>query len=60
MNKYYEEFTEKRFCKNCGKELIPSEIDGYQWQCLDCDEDFCNFETLTLDYMLERYKGFEF
>jgi len=36
----------KAYCKNCNKELIPSEIAGYTYQCLDCDEDFYKFEAL--------------
>lgn len=31
-------------CPHCRKPVILSEIDGYKWQCLDCDEDFMNFE----------------
>ena len=34
---------EKKFCKNCLHELIKSEITEYDWQCVECDEDFYNF-----------------
>lgn len=33
------------FCPRCGKKLYKSVIDGYSYQCLNCDEDFCEFET---------------
>ena len=35
----------KRYCPHCNKEVIPSKIVGYAWQCLDCDEDFYDFEV---------------
>ena len=48
---------EKRFCKNCLHELIKSEITEYDWQCVECDEDFYNFETLTEEEVLDEYNG---
>lgn len=35
----------KRYCPHCNKEVIPSKIVGYAWQCLNCDEDFYEFEV---------------
>lgn len=35
----------KRLCPHCHKEVIPSETKDYIWQCLDCDEDFYDFEV---------------
>jgi len=37
------------YCKHCGKELSPSTIDGYAFQCFDCDEDFYEFEVVSKD-----------
>lgn len=33
-------------CPKCGKELSPSDIDGYDFQCYDCDEDFYLCEAI--------------
>lgn len=33
-----------RLCPHCKKPVIPSGVDGYAWQCLDCDEDFFDIE----------------
>jgi hypothetical protein len=48
---------EKKFCKNCLHELIKSEITEYDWQCVECDEDFYSFETLTEEEVLDEYNG---
>lgn len=32
-------------CPLCGEGLIPSTLPGYEWQCADCDEDFCGVEA---------------
>ncbi len=31
-------------CRNCGSPLFKSLIDGYDFQCFTCDEDFYKFE----------------
>jgi hypothetical protein len=36
----------KKFCPHCHNEVIKSEIEGYSWQCLECEEDFYHFEVL--------------
>lgn len=37
-------------CGRCGGKLIPSMVDsGYDWQCLNCDEDFYDFEIFVID-----------
>ncbi len=41
-----EKNKQKNYCPKCGKEVIKSEIKGYNWQCLECDEDFYNFEII--------------
>ena len=33
-----------RLCPHCRKPVIPSEVPGYVWQCLECDEDFYDIE----------------
>lgn len=33
------------FCIKCGQQLAESEIDGYSFQCTECDEDFFSFEV---------------
>lgn len=33
-------------CPICGRELIKSEIEGYSFQCLYCDEDFTELEVI--------------
>ena len=40
--------TLKPYCKHCGGLLTrnPKFVsEGYQYACLDCDEDFCTFEV---------------
>lgn len=34
----------RRVCPHCGKPVVQSELPQYTWQCLDCDEDFYDFE----------------
>ena len=36
--------NERRLCPHCRKPVIPSELPQYKWQCMDCDEDFLDFE----------------
>ena len=37
----------RRFCPKCGRMLLGSRIEGYAFQCMNCDEDFYRFEVLT-------------
>lgn len=37
---------EEHHCPHCGKPLIPSVVDGYNWQCTSCEEDFVNVELI--------------
>lgn len=39
----------KPVCPHCGRPVIPSEVDGYTYQCLECDEDFAEFECTYKD-----------
>lgn len=36
-----------KLCPHCRKPVIESEIPGYRWQCLECDEDFYDFECYS-------------
>ena len=44
---------EIKFCPHCYKRVSKSTIDGYSWQCIGCDEDFYDFETLNISWLLE-------
>lgn len=53
-----------KYCPHCRKLVIPSEVDGYDWQCLECDEDFYDCETYDekgngglISKMISRMKG---
>ncbi len=35
----------KKFCPYCHNEVIKSENPEYEWQCLECNEDFYDFEV---------------
>jgi len=35
----------KQTCPKCDTMLTPSTIEGYTWQCLECDEDFMEIEV---------------
>lgn len=37
---------EEYYCPICGRKLIKSEIEGYRFQCLYCDEDFTESEVI--------------
>jgi DNA-directed RNA polymerase subunit RPC12/RpoP len=39
----------KRICSRCGNEVVESEVEGYQYQCVECDEDLYTFETELID-----------
>ena len=31
-------------CPHCGKSLVPSNNPDYVWECLECDENFTEYE----------------
>lgn len=37
---------ETALCPKCGYPLSKSEVDGYDYQCLACDEDFYSIEVI--------------
>ena len=32
-------------CPKCGRNLYPSQVEGYTYQCFHCDEDFYTIEV---------------
>lgn len=48
------EIEDIRYCPHCGKRLTKSTVEGYSWQCKDCDEDFYDFEALTIRFVLDQ------
>ena len=36
-----------KFCPHCGRELTYSVIEGYDYQCEECDEDFVSGEVTS-------------
>lgn len=36
-----------RYCPKCKRELSPSDVDGYEFVCRHCDENFYSFETIV-------------
>lgn len=40
-----KEIVPVRECPHCGRNLYPSQIDGYDYQCFHCDEDFYDIEV---------------
>lgn len=34
-----------KICRRCNNKLKPSDIDGYEYVCFECDENFYEFET---------------
>lgn len=50
----------RRFCPKCGRMLLRSRIEGYAFQCMNCDEDFYRFEVLTeKQRIMERDKNYD-
>jgi len=40
----------KKLCPHCGEELVPETvIEEYPLQCLECDENFYEFEAVIKD-----------
>ena len=38
-----------RICKRCGCEVCKSNLNQYDYQCLHCDEDLFDFETIVIE-----------
>lgn len=39
----------RRICVKCSHEVIESELEEYEYQCLECDEDLYKFETELIE-----------
>ena len=37
-------------CNRCGSPVLKSDLDGYVYQCMNCDEDLYSFETHQGEY----------
>ena len=35
----------KRRCNRCGSPVLKSSVEGYSYQCMNCDEDLYEIET---------------
>jgi hypothetical protein len=40
---HYNSF--RRRCNKCGSPVLKSDVEGYSYQCMNCDEDLYEFET---------------
>lgn len=36
-----------RYCSRCGSPILKSDLKGYPYQCVICDEDLFEFETFV-------------
>jgi len=48
---------EKRFCPRCGRRLTDKRglvSYGYSYTCLNCDEDFYEFETMPEEFFAKK------
>ena len=44
-------------CNRCGTTVLKSEVEGYTYQCMHCNEDLSTFETYKSD---DTYSADEF
>ena len=44
--KIYQKYSINRYCRKCGKQLLVSDLKQYKYLCLNCDENFYEFEAL--------------
>lgn len=43
-----------RICRRCGRYVLTSELDEYKYQCVHCDEDLYEFETVQTEDSITR------
>lgn len=43
---FFKRYAEGKRCSRCGKPVLRSDIEGYSFQCLNCDEDLFGFEVV--------------
>ena len=44
--KIYQKYETNRHCIKCGNKLLVSDLKEYKYLCLECYENFYEFETL--------------
>ena len=44
--KIYKKYETNRHCIKCENKLLVSDLKEYKYLCLECDENFYEFETL--------------
>ena len=44
--KIYQKYVTNKHCVKCGNKLLVSDLKEYKYLCLECDENFYDFETL--------------
>lgn len=47
--KLLKKYGTNRICIKCGKQLLKSDLKAYKYLCLNCDENFYEFETAESD-----------
>ena len=45
--KIYQKYSINRYCKKCAKQLLISYLKEYKYLCLECEENFYEFETIN-------------
>lgn len=45
--KIYQKYSINRYCRKCGQQLLISDLKEYKYLCLECDENFYEFETIN-------------
>ena len=38
--------SDMSYCPKCGRKLEPSDVEGYEFVCFNCDENFYSFEAV--------------
>lgn len=44
--KLHQKYSTNKKCFRCGSQLLVSDLKEYKYLCLECDENFYEFETL--------------
>ena len=42
----YQKYATNKHCIKCGNKLLESDLKEYEYLCLECDENFYEFETI--------------
>ena len=45
-DKLYQKYGTNKRCFRCGNQLLVSDLKQYKYLCLNCDENFYEFETM--------------